>query len=158
MKQANEPSRYTSTVRQRVIRAASLWLLLLLAFILLRIIYLRFNFGIPCPLYSITGLFCPGCGMFRAIGALSQAAILQAVRYNALALILLPVLAIYCIRDTIRYIQATPPSPASRAEMILIVGLVAVSMLYAALRNLPYFEILRPESKGTVLLLFFVSS
>ena len=158
MKQATEPRRSAPTMRQRVTRAVSLWLLLLLTFTVLRIIYLRFDFGIPCPLYSITGLFCPGCGTFRAIGALSQAAILQALRYNALALILLPVLAVYCIRDTIRYIQAAPPAPASRKEMIFIVGLVAVSVLYAALRNLPYFEILRPESKGTVLLLFFVSS
>jgi len=144
MKQVTEPGRYTSTMRQRITRAASLWLLLLLAFILLRIIYLWFNFGVPCPLYITTGLFCPGCGMFRAIGALSQAAVLQAVRYNALSLILLPILVVYCIRDTIRYIQATPPAPASRKEMVFIVGLVALSMLYTALRNLPFFEILRP--------------
>jgi len=126
-----EAGRRNSTMSQRFIRAVSLWMLLAFASALFRLLYLRFEFGIPCPFYTITGLLCPGCGMFRAIGALLGAAVWQAVRYNALAVILLPVLAIYRIRDTIRYVRAAPPISTSRPEMIFVVGAVAVSILYS---------------------------
>jgi len=82
--------------------------------------------------------------MFRAIGALLQAAVWQAVRYNALAVVLLPALAILCIRDTIRYVHAAPPVSTSRQEKIIVVGVAIVSVLYAVMRNLPFFEALRP--------------
>jgi len=82
--------------------------------------------------------------MFRAIGALLQAAVWQAVRYNALAVVLLPALVLLCIRDTIRYVHAAPPVPTSRSEKIIVVGVVVISALYAAMRNLPFFEVLRP--------------
>ena len=135
---------HSAAKKQRITRAVSLWMLLALAFIILRFISLRFDVAIPCPLHTVTGLFCPGCGMFRAIGALTQAAVWQAIRYNALSVVLLPILAIYCVRDTIRYICATPPVPSSRPEKVFIIGAAVVSVLYAMLRNLPYFEILRP--------------
>jgi len=82
--------------------------------------------------------------MFRALGALLHAAVWQAVRYNALAVVLLPALAIYCIRDAIRYVRAAPPVPTSRREKIIVVGVAVVSVLYAVMRNLPFFEALRP--------------
>jgi len=120
-------------------------MLLALAFILLRGLYLHFNIGIPCPIHAVTGLFCPGCGMFRAIGALLSGSLLQAIRYNVLSVILLPILAIYCVRDTIRYINAAPPAPTNRPELVFVIGAVALSVLYAVLRNIPYFEILQPH-------------
>ena len=83
--------------------------------------------------------------MFRAIGALLSGDLWQAIHYNVLSVMLLPFLAIYCIRDTIRYINAAPPATASRPELAFIIGAVAVSALYAALRNIPYFEILQPH-------------
>jgi len=135
-----------SAKRRRIIRTISLWFSLALAFTTLRFLYLRFGFAIPCPLYTVTGLLCPGCGMFRSIGALLQADVWQAVRYNALSVILLPILAVYCIRDTIRYIQVKPPVRSSRVEMAMIIGLAVISMLYGILRNIPYFEVLRPTS------------
>jgi len=145
MKHIAKPPRRDFTRKQRIIRAASFWMLLALAFIVLRVLYLRFNIGVPCPIYAVTGLFCPGCGMFRAIGALVSGSLWQALHYNVLSVILLPILAIYCIRDTVRYINAAQPAPTSRPEMAFVIGAVAVSVLYAILRNIPYFEILRPH-------------
>src|SRR5690606_39963391 len=30
------------------------------------------NLGIPCPFYKVTGHYCPGCGITRAISALLE--------------------------------------------------------------------------------------
>ena len=144
MGRMTEPEEKISAKRRRISRALILWSLSALVFLLLRLLYLRFGLGIPCPLYTITGLLCPGCGTFRAIGALVHAAVWQAIRYNALAVVLLPALAILCIRDTIRYVNAAPPVPTSRPEKIIVVGVAIISALYAVMRNLPFFEVLRP--------------
>lgn len=37
-----------------------------------------------CPLYSLTGLACPGCGLTRGFHALSHGDVLTALDYNAL--------------------------------------------------------------------------
>jgi len=134
----------TAAKRRRLFRAASLWLLLLLSFFLLRLIYLIFGIGIPCPLHAITGLYCPGCGMFRAAGALLHGDLGQAVRYNALCPVLLPLLFIFTARETIRYIQGALPAPANRLEIAICVGVAGISVLYAIARNLPPFDMLRP--------------
>ena len=141
-----EPGDHSFAKKQRITRAVSVWILLLLAFIFLRFVYLRFGFAIPCPLYALTGFLCPGCGMFRAVGALLQAEVWQAVRYNALAVILLPILVVYSIRATIRYIKASPPVLSKRLETVFIIGTAVVSVLYAMLRNIPFFDFLRPTS------------
>jgi hypothetical protein len=41
---------------------------------------------LPCPVHSITGVECPGCGMTRACIALAGGDIRQALRYNPFSL------------------------------------------------------------------------
>jgi hypothetical protein len=43
-----------------------------------------------CPFLSLTGLRCPGCGSLRAVRAILEGDFLQALRFNALAVALLP--------------------------------------------------------------------
>jgi hypothetical protein len=45
-----------------------------------------------CPFYSLTGLFCPGCGSQRAVSALLHLDILSAMRYNVLLVAALPMM------------------------------------------------------------------
>ena len=125
-------------------RVASLWVLLVSVFSLLGLAYLNFGFGIPCPLHAVTGLYCPGCGMFRASISLLRWDVWQAIRYNALSVILLPLLFISIVRENTRYIRATRPAPVGRLEMIIIVGVASASVLYAIARNLPFLAMLRP--------------
>lgn len=47
----------------------------------------------PCPFALLTGLDCPGCGVTRMLFSLLHADLPAALHYNALALLLLPLLA-----------------------------------------------------------------
>lgn len=46
----------------------------------------------PCAFHALTGLWCPGCGMTRALHALVHGDVLQALHLNPLGLLMLPVL------------------------------------------------------------------
>ena len=59
--------------------------LALLGFSYLVISYL--GFGISCPIHSLTGFFCPGCGSTRAVKALISGDITLAFHNNALLLL-----------------------------------------------------------------------
>lgn len=45
-----------------------------------------------CPIHAITGLYCPGCGMTRAVIALAELDPATALRQNVLVLVVLPLL------------------------------------------------------------------
>lgn len=45
-----------------------------------------------CPFHALTGLWCPGCGMTRALHALVHGDVLQALHMNPLGMLMLPVL------------------------------------------------------------------
>ena len=49
---------------------------------------------VVCPTKLLLHLPCPGCGMTRAILALSEGDIMQAIYYNANSVIILPILAV----------------------------------------------------------------
>ena len=82
--------------------------------------------------------------MFRAILAIMRLDIWQAIRYNALSILLLPPLFLLIIRDSVRYVRMKPKKPTSRPELVISICITAISVLYTVSRNLPFFEALRP--------------
>lgn len=60
-------------------------LILLIAFTLFLMIFIL-NTKIPCVFKSTLGISCPGCGMTRAIHEILHFNILQAIKYNILAI------------------------------------------------------------------------
>lgn len=48
--------------------------------------------GLSCMVYQKTGWLCPGCGGQRALQSLLRRDVLEAIRYNALILLLIPLL------------------------------------------------------------------
>lgn len=64
------------------------------AALLLRFPPERYGFWPACPFYALTGLQCPGCGATRALAALLRGNLVEAARFNALALGMLPVLMV----------------------------------------------------------------
>lgn len=55
-----------------------------------------------CPFYWLTGYKCPGCGTQRAIHALMHGDFSGAIGYNALMVVSLPVVALYCYAEIAR--------------------------------------------------------
>src|SRR5687767_8384263 len=98
-----------------------------------------------CPLYSLTGFACPGCGLTRGFHALFHGDVFTALDYNALIPFLALVfvfLVVSLISIAIRgkgliRLSASPP---------LLVGMLVVLLTFGVLRNLPVypFTILYP--------------
>jgi hypothetical protein len=108
--------------------------------------------GYPrCLLYQTTGLYCAGCGATRAVHALLHGRVLEALHDNALFVTLLPVTmamaALFAARAW-REDRWPPVHVPQRTILSRGLGLLALALLFMALRNLPGapFDLLRPLS------------
>ncbi|WP_040773185.1 DUF2752 domain-containing protein [Nocardia pneumoniae] len=96
-----------------------------------------------CPVYALTGWYCPGCGGMRAVHNLTDGQILDALHSNLLALPLVLAFAVWVTDWTIQAWRGRPmrlPS-ISRTTMWIFFGLLAV---YTVLRNTPWGTMLTP--------------
>ena len=76
----------------------------ILGFLVYDKIVLRYFGGIPCVLYYFFGIYCPGCGGTRAVKALLDGAILQAVWYHPLVLYSVIVIGGFMLTHTLERI------------------------------------------------------
>jgi len=86
-----------------------------------------------CPVNALTGLACPGCGSLRAVGALVHGQLLEAVGYNALLVLALPVAVLAGARAFLG--AGSPPrrwAPVNPGPAVLL-----ALVLWTILRNLP---------------------
>jgi hypothetical protein len=98
-----------------------------------------------CPLFQMTGLACPGCGLTRAFHALFHGDVLTALDFNALV----PFYALFFV-----YLAASLFSVAVRGRGFsfkpfapkIVYSFLVVSLVFAVLRNLPFypFSVLYP--------------
>jgi len=89
-----------------------------------------------CPIHRYLGVLCPGCGATRAVAALLHGHLRQALRLNALFVLLLPA-ALAFVAETLR--RAVRPGPFRWPEppaAALYATLVAAAVFTLA-RNLP---------------------
>jgi len=85
----------------------------------------------PCPLLTITGLHCPGCGGTRAVAHLLHFDFGAALHHNPLLVIAAPFLAYYFVIG---------PRPGAAPWPRWQVGLlVATVLLFTLLRNVPAY-------------------
>jgi hypothetical protein len=102
---------------------------------LLRFPPTRYSFYPQCPIHELLHLQCPGCGGTRAIAALLRGQFVQAMHFNALVTLLLPVAAIYGILCYRRFAQRRPlrwPHPPP----IAIYAMFGLMVIFTAIRNL----------------------
>ena len=84
------------------------------------------NYFPKCPSYWLFDVYCPGCGITRALHALLHGNFLQALAYNPLAILAAPLLIWMAFKP--RWMQH-PITP--KIAFVVLVG-------YAVLRNMPY--------------------
>jgi hypothetical protein len=93
-----------------------------------------------CPLFQLTGLHCPGCGLTRGFHALFHGDFIGAIDYN----ILIPLYVLF-----FGYLTLSLTFTAIRGVGLswnflkpwMVYGFLAVSLTFAVLRNLPYFPL-----------------
>ena len=104
-----------------------------------------------CLLHAITGLHCPGCGLTRSVHSLLNGELVQALAYNVLWPIVLPLIALSVGRSLWHWAWGAPPRticrprrPSAKWLPYLAAGLI---LLYAVVRNIPYypFTLLAPH-------------
>lgn len=116
------------------------------AFVYYRFNPLRTGFFPKCPFYSLTGLYCPGCGSQRALHALLHGAVLKAASYNLLALMVLPVLAYAALAPLVARVTGKSSDRPLLYRPWLTWTLLALTLTFWLLRNLPgtFFHWLAP--------------
>ena len=92
-----------------------------------------FPVGLPCPLKAMTGLDCPLCGATRATFALLRGDLGTALDFNALYVVLVPVIVLVAALWLVR--RQTPGVLQWRRFPAVA---LAVAVGYMAVRNLPF--------------------
>jgi hypothetical protein len=90
-----------------------------------------------CPLYALTGVYCPGCGGLRAVNDLTNGHLGSAASSNLLLVLAIPVALVVFARWsyaawTGRDIAVLPPMPGA-----VRIGLVVLVLAFTIARNLP---------------------
>jgi len=95
----------------------------------------------PCPFHAITGLFCPGCGITRALHALVHFDLVRALAMNALVVLSLPLLAVMAVQGFTQ--RALLPKSVAR---VVFDGRwwIGALLVFGIARNLPGFGWLAP--------------
>jgi hypothetical protein len=87
-----------------------------------------------CPLYALTGLYCPLCGCLRATHAMTRLDLGAAAGYNPVWLVVAPVLVVAWGAWLVRSWRGTSPRPVP-AWAWWTVGALLVA--FTVLRNVP---------------------
>ena len=96
-----------------------------------------YHFYPQCPIHQYLHLDCPGCGTTRALAALLQGHLLEALHLNALTTLLLPIATFYATRSYWNLLRAEPihlPQPSTRTLQLAC----AITLAFTILRNLPH--------------------
>lgn len=95
------------------------------------------GYGPVCPLRALTGLDCPLCGGTRAVTALAHGDLGAALDHNVLVTLAVPVAVLLWVRWTWRRVRGDGV-PLLALTGGRVVGLLALGLGFALLRNLPF--------------------
>jgi len=100
--------------------------------------------GFPqCPFFLLTGWYCPGCGSQRALSALVHGDFFEAIGYNVLMMLFLPVL-LYSTFIDVRYTGSRKLQLWYNPIFVKIVLIIVIC--FWLFRNIPVypFSLLAP--------------
>ena len=104
-------------------------------------INLKYNIGIPCAVNKVFGIYCPGCGLTRALGAMLRLDFIQAFKYNVFSLVLIPLIAIVFVTFIWEYIFDRS-SFISKIPVAFWIILLGSFFIYGIVRN--FIPVLQP--------------
>jgi hypothetical protein len=103
---------------------------------------------LPCPFRSLTGWWCPGCGLTRAAHFLFRGDLTQALRYNLFVVVVLIAAVVSWMMWMRRALSGNRGQPRPSREprsgfSWITASAIAVAVAFALLRNLPVIDGLR---------------
>ena len=87
-----------------------------------------------CFFHELTGLYCPGCGVQRSFHALLNGHILNAIDYNLLFILFLPLIIFFILAFSL---GRKHPSTSFIYKPIFSFAVVIVVVSFWVLRNIP---------------------
>jgi hypothetical protein len=91
---------------------------------------------LPCPYRSLTGWWCPGCGLTRATHHLLRGDLAQALRFNLFVVLILIGLALTWLVWTLQVV-GRPIRWVRRIPTWAYTFSIAALLVFAVVRNLP---------------------
>lgn len=92
------------------------------------------GWGIPCPVFSLTGLRCPGCGVTHMCMALLKLDLGAAFAAHPVLFVQLPFLTWILVRNTIRYVLEGQWQ-LTKTESAVIYICIALLLVFSIVRN-----------------------
>lgn len=102
----------------------------------------QLGYGVPCIFHTLTGFYCPGCGLTRAASSLINLNIIDAL-HNNLLIIFLPFLIIYVVISIIEYLKIGIFKFIKIPNNITYIILFLI-LFFGIIRNVSGFEFLLP--------------
>ncbi len=90
-----------------------------------------------CPLYALTGIYCPGCGGLRGVNDLTDGHLGAAASSNLLLVLAIPFAVLVLARWTWVTWQGTGGTVVPPLPRVVKIGLGVVVLLFWVARNLP---------------------
>lgn len=98
-----------------------------------------------CTLHNLTGLHCPGCGMTRSLHSALNGDFAQALSYNILAPIILPVFFVSISRSLWSWVRGRKlvrsANPPRKWKTYLPIILGSLLVIFFVLRNIPVYPL-----------------
>lgn len=132
-------------MKKRIIKVIVRLYMIIFIFISYYFLNKYYHFTIPCPIYSITNLYCPGCGITRCLFSILQFKFYEAFKYNPLVFILIPFFTFYFSYQIYLYIFAKEDKVLNRIPKFFWIILLIITITFGIIRNLPYFSFFRPQ-------------
>jgi hypothetical protein len=90
-----------------------------------------------CPLYAMTGLYCPGCGGLRGVNDLSNGHVGQAASSNLLLVLAIPFVLVVLARWGYAAWTGRDVVVVPRVPVAVRTALVVLVVAFTVVRNLP---------------------
>ena len=131
-------------MKKRIVNIVLILIICLFVFIGYFYLNNKYGFSINCVFHSLTGFYCPGCGITRCLFALLKLDFYEAFMYNQLVFILLPFLVALIVYRIYLYVFDKQDKILVKVPNMVWISLLVIVIGYGIVRNISYFDFLRP--------------